>query len=419
MPKHVPTFKHLLHTSTTPSQATKKERSVNDLLASSRQNRERDRAARSERERPPHLWLPDTGDGLLPAERLRLSEQSRRAAARSVAGPAPPRSWQRPALPSSPSTSIATARPTHPASTADLISSSALLSRRPPPRPAIGPPKLLDACLSVVLHYIEDETVVRYDGGQTDDTDGESFVLGQAILEQAAYLDNHLIEGLLSAVSILPEGARRLSDRSLRTLLASTTGDPVDDWDAPAPTSLTNLSHLPLTLHPAPASIMRDMHSFPLVALTSLNLSFSTIADLERLAAVLPPGLRELALVGNRSRGDVERWTRGLKLLGRRLIVLRTLDLSDSPFELTGTGLAALLHPVEARLPSLRLLGLRGNVPPDHGAVTDRSPSDKQAAASWADPAGNVREAAVRETRRALEGVVRSGRRWVEIVWDD
>ncbi len=63
MPKHVPTFKHLLTSTQAPQQSEHREKSVNDLIASSRVHKP------VQRDLPPHItrgervWAPSTTVG--------------------------------------------------------------------------------------------------------------------------------------------------------------------------------------------------------------------------------------------------------------------------------------------------------------------------------------------------------------------
>lgn len=83
-------------------------------------------------------------------------------------------------------------------------------------------------------------------------------------------------------------------------------------------------------LHPSPVP-----HTYTTVSLTSLNLAYSHIKDLERLVDALPPALRELGLVRvtlgggvtqgrQRARTDEQDGLRrGLGALGRKMLVLK------------------------------------------------------------------------------------------------
>ncbi|WVF68153.1 hypothetical protein IAT40_002916 [Kwoniella sp. CBS 6097] len=489
MPKHVPTFKHLLHTSQTPrAEPHAREKSVNELLSSSRQSKLRDT--------PPHIasdaasgervWNPSSSagssssanagiglgagarglldvedGGVHPAELLRRMNLSNWRAARSVAGPAPPLSW-RPSSstdsnghtarsdpnPSSISTWDKAVSSTQLASSSKLftsgpVDSSAGSSRSRTARHAMRA-SLVDFCFRVVLKHLEDETVV-YSPEVADNAESESgqqecetfdfgtgisvqvvsesskamtetYTMGRLLREQVPYLTTPLKGALLRQASLLPSSnSSRLSDRSILAILSDPppdledgaidpflTGqeDPssnggggravetcrrnsniapeIDDWDASdALDSSTIISDLPLTLHPSPHVILRRI---PMTSsITSLNLAYSTLhPDLEKLVAVLPPGLRELGLVGVRFGGngkssgpskktvieghvDEDALKKAFGSLGRKLIVLKVLDLSYPRFNLTSKLLTFLLQPPKSKLPSLRILGLRGH----------------------------------------------------------
>lgn len=63
MPKHAPSFKHLLTATSPPQQVGHREKSVNDLIANSRVHYP------AQRDLPPHtaqgerVWTPSTGVG--------------------------------------------------------------------------------------------------------------------------------------------------------------------------------------------------------------------------------------------------------------------------------------------------------------------------------------------------------------------
>lgn len=119
-----------------------------------------------------------------------------------------------------------------------------------------------------------------------------------------------------------------------------------DDWEE-AEIESPELHHLPATAHPAPTSFLREVSTYSALALTSLNLAFSHIADLERLVGVLPPALRELGLAGCRFKQGPEELKRGWAVLGRKLLVLqvRTAENSTARALLTGCPDARLVVP--------------------------------------------------------------------------
>lgn len=392
-----------------------------------------------------HLGNLDTCARLIwsSAELLRRSHVSHRQASRSVAGPAPPPSWRESAPNRSGSSKVHPVQAIHPATAADLRHSSDLFSQTDLASPtqiiqSKGPAGLVELGLRAVLRHLEDERVVYLptDEIQIDQTQvppgsdseiSEEITLGALLREQVAYLEPHLKAALLDLASVIPEGSSRLTDRALGAILNSPP-ESVDEcdhtpdhddhdedetsWDEP--TSSTALHHLPLTLHSNPLSFIRQLPSFPGISLTSLNLAYSTITNLERLVSALPSSLRELGLAGVRAphKDAQENWRRGTASVGRKFIVLTMLDLSFPPVEITPVLLAGMMHPPKSRLPSLRLLGLRGR--------STGSAAQSGGDGSCADQTGSAGESAALEVRRALAAVVRGqGRqRYVDIVWE-
>lgn len=202
-------------------------------------------------------------------------------------------------------------------------------------RQTIGSERLVVHCLRAVLRYLNSEEVL-----DDTDEDEERVFLGDVMRDQAAYLDSHLKSGLLEQSSFMPvSGRHRMSDKSIRAILTSPqdterqTHEWEDDtegmdWGGTDPT----MHHLPLIQHPAPTAILRHLPSLSALSLTSLNLAYSTLADLDRLVTVLPVGLRELSLRGVRMKGgemrlaDGDAWRRALGAMGRKLIVLTVSD---------------------------------------------------------------------------------------------
>ncbi|WWD20553.1 hypothetical protein CI109_105029 [Kwoniella shandongensis] len=480
MPKHVPTFKHLLHTPLTPQRSESKEsKSVNDLLATSRILRP------SVRDVPPHIiasgervWTPPTsiasgsggggGLGLIdveeggvhPAELLRRSRISHRQASRSVAGPAPPPSWRASQSSSTSSTSATLSSsskhvPSRPVSTSQLAESSSLFATsKNSLHSHVQKPRLVELCFRVVLRHLEDEEIIYVSSsGEADDEETtevpgwreeegreEQYTLGRVLREQVSYLEPHLKSALLATASILPEShPSRLTDQSFLSILAdpppdddspsptlnhdhTTSSSPEDevDWDTPLLSSnSTTFTQLPITLHPSPHTLLRQIPMS--TSLTSLNLAYSTLpSDLDKLVSVLPPGLRELGMAGvkfgSRKSGAVGEDTlrRGFGALGRKLIVLTMLDISFPRFELTFKLLISLLHPASSHLPSLRRLGLRGYLSPVTCEVTADEAGDVKV-----DGVNGVTSSGTDEARKSVVEIVRGGgrMRYVEIVW--
>ena len=236
--------------------------------------------------------------------------------------------------------------------TADLHRATALFSHRPcTARPSIGTTRLVEHCLSAVLRYLNSQDLVDHPNENENQDDAAEWEttrsIGSVMRDQVGYLEGHLKGGLLELSSLLPEGDQnRLCDQSVKALLShdwSTTFDETyNDKDSSSQSDIswdeiptTSLHHLPLPLHPSPISILRLLPSFDALSLTSLNLAYSTVSDLERLTSTLPAGLRELSLCGVRIRNDQARlvdgeaWKRGLNALGRKLIVLVVCQPND------------------------------------------------------------------------------------------
>ncbi|KAK8850373.1 hypothetical protein IAR55_004291 [Kwoniella newhampshirensis] len=457
MPKHVLTFKHLLHTPLTSRRSDDREsKSVNDLIASSRILRP------IARDVPPHVsagervWTPPVASasgsalglidveegGIHPAELLRRYRISQRQASRSAAGPAPPPSWCLSSeTTSQTSAAVSTATkdlPIQPVSTHQLRQSSSLFSTLTSPEHRS---RLVDFCFKVVLRHLEDEQLVYFSSGDANDEEmghDEQYTMGGVLREQVMYLEPHLKYSLLEVASLLPEThPHRLTDRSLPSILSDPPPDIGDnsqfgdhiapssstdyvEWDNPSFSTSTTLIHLPLTLHASPHSLLRQLPSAS--SLTSINLAYSTLpSDLDKLVSVLPPGLRELGLAGVRigtHRGAIvseETLRRGFSALGRKLIVLRMLDLSFARFDLTPKILTSLLHPASTHLPSLRSLGMRGYLK-SRGSRTGDDGSTDIIEVDRVDSVGGAKRD---EARKSVMDIVRGGgrKRYVEVVW--
>ena len=156
--------------------------------------------------------------------------------------------------------------------------------------------------------------------------------------DQISYLPNHLKSDLMDYNSFFLSGdPRRMSDKSFKALLSDSDGDhKANDWEAEETeaewTDVTDtINYLPLVLHPSPTSLLRKVPSLSAVTLSSLNLSYCMLGDMDRLVTLLPPTLRELGLCGVRFKGEkrassVHIWKRGLSSLARKLIVLTVRD---------------------------------------------------------------------------------------------
>lgn len=229
----------------------------------------------------------------------------------------------------------------------DLIAAQAMFERTPTQSPGLGSSRLVEHCLTAVLRHLESTEVIYEEVGEGTKagTESRGMTIGEAMREQVGYLEPHLKIALLDLASIRPESSGpRLSDRSIRAIVHRPTfewdepdgmeeqisgaiSDP-EDW-ADSTSAPPDLHYLPLVLQPNPLPILRELSSFPALSLSSLNLAYSTIKELEKLVGVLPAGLRELGMVGIRLAGsegkasEDDPWRRGLAAMGRRMIVLR------------------------------------------------------------------------------------------------
>ena len=362
MPKHPPTFKHLVNSSyNQPRDAqTKTELSVAEQLAQLRISRP---AVQESSQVEQKVWEPSTSidgglvdidnGGVHAAEIARRSFVARRQAARRVAGPAPPPSWSAPTVIAVHHTEPVPDGPRRQVTKRDLERAASIFHANKGYRP-IAPGTLAHACLIALLRELKSQHVI------------EEGYIGDLLAQQISYLDVHLKGNLLEVNSLFPEASPlRLSSAHLGTILKGSESlydplanviqedpqsidesieeglstDPRDSieedvpsWDALITSS--TIHYLPLTLHPSPALMLRHLPTFHILSLTALNLAYSTISDLERLVSLLPVGLRELSLCGVRTGKketrlrDGESWRRGLSALGRRLIVL-TVSLSS------------------------------------------------------------------------------------------
>lgn len=300
----------------------------------------------------------------------------------------------------------------------------------------------MEHCLSAVLRYLNDERMI------TLEEDGPSCALSEVMREQVKYLPDHLKPELLALGSTLPEGhASRMSDHSLAAVLTavdwsedeieegSDKGDSGDDtsqsrqsWEVgdEAP----SIHHLPLMLHPSPNSFLRKLPSFTALSMTLINLSYSTISDLEKLVSLLPVSLRELSLCSVQIKGEDrhEIWRRGIAAVGRRFLVLRVcelfppwrralmasqvLDLSYSPIRISESFLRPLLQPPATHLPSLRVMGLR-TAKPD-----GLDPAEESVERNLQEE--DQRRMLFEGLRKECLGVIRdSGRKhWVDVIWE-
>jgi hypothetical protein len=233
---------------------------------------------------------------------------------RRAAGPSAPPSWRNAPKLKSKSTSepILNSGIT----SEDLINSSALLGQSATLRsPVTGVP---------VSHFIY-RAVIRYLDCPDiyDQEDGSTITYGEWLRGQVRNYRQDFKVGLLANYANHP--SPRLSDKSIQAILLpphdpdSRPTNDGDEWDQGFLGEMTH--HLGITLHPDPSRLLRSINSLPNVALTSLNLAYSTIPHVEKLVMALPVGLKELGLVGIKCTSE-ETFGKMLGLLGRRLRLL-------------------------------------------------------------------------------------------------
>lgn len=209
-----------------------------------------------------------------------------------------------------------------------------------------GVGRLLEHCFTAVIRYLDSDEIVWTDdilddpGGQVgrrSDKDMVGVTLGRVMREGLPYLDSHLKLAFMAFNAGRSSDSQRISDHSLRALMSPvphpesdahilSNVDEEDAWDETTsdPGSSIFVHHLALTLHPAPHAFLRSITQYPTVALTSLDLSYSSLPkNIERMINVLPNGLRGLSLAGARITTEEKEWTRALTLIGRKLTVLK------------------------------------------------------------------------------------------------
>lgn len=270
------------------------------------------------------------------AELLRRFEHSRWVASRATAGPAAPPSWHAATrLASRPKLTTQITQDYPPVTTTQLEEASSLFTHRPRQRKK-PVPRLLDFCFDVFLKYVDDESVIYVPehGEEIEQQENETYTMSRLLREQVAYLEPHLKTDLIDAASLLPEASKHISDRSYKAILYNLPPDVSDerdvahesDWDTPDLDF--HLTHLPLTLHPCPLTFFRSIPSIS--SLTSINIAYSTIPDLEGLVDILPKGLRELGLAGISIKKGEDSVKKGFIRLARKLIVLKVSDYQRS-----------------------------------------------------------------------------------------
>lgn len=183
---------------------------------------------------------------------------------------------------------------------------------------------------------MDDESVIYAPehGEEIEQQDNETYSMGRLLREQTTYLEPHLKTDLVDAASLLPETSKHISDRAYKAMLydlppdISEEEDTVheNDWDTPDVDA--HLTHLPLTLHSSPVTFLRSVPSVS--SLTSINIAYSIIPDLEGLVNVLPKGLRELGLAGISIKNGEDSVKKGFIRLARKLIVLKVKQPSET-----------------------------------------------------------------------------------------
>jgi hypothetical protein len=213
-----------------------------------------------------------------------------------------------------------------------------------------GAMSLVDYCLKLTLRYLEDEyayddmdETVDLPEDNVDEATRTQITFGDVLKAEMPWMEAHLKTRLLYLHSLeIEDGPLRLSDDSLKHLLgyhlpvdetdsAQLAPSPGEDWeeasDHPDLARPPSVDHLPLTLHPSPLTLLRLVPQLQALALTSLNLAYSTIPDLDKLVGAMPASLRALGLVGIRLTGKKfvgeAEWRLSLGILGRKLTVLR------------------------------------------------------------------------------------------------
>ncbi|EIW69830.1 hypothetical protein TREMEDRAFT_61601 [Tremella mesenterica DSM 1558] len=458
MPKHVPTFKHLLSRSflAPDNREKKKEPCFNDLLAQARRNRSD--VQEITRDRPGHLVdidfvspipiVPAILEGApLPGEITRTQIIERNRLARRTPGPAAPACWTLPSIshPSLPSSKTSVQLSSH-----QIRLYSSLISHQPPSRPTNGTSSLVHYCLMTVLKYVEDETPLYQLSSSTSEK--KTITRGEIIRSQISWMDTHTKILLMDISSELEEKHPwRLKDKTMKLLLrppnhtslslddeqinivderGKSSNQPIildnswtqsvdtgigigienesdlekeDSWDEEED-STSIIHHLPLTLHPSPEKFLKQLNNFPYLSLISLNLTGSTLpTNSDSLVGVLPAVLRELCLSGVRYRGKEDDWWRGIKGMGGKMVLLILLDLSFPPYRITDQIAKEVFQPAHTRFPSLKVLGLRGHISQENSKQDEMKDKTEEN----------------RMRRRNVEKSLRGNRkRWVDVIWD-
>jgi hypothetical protein len=270
-------------------------------------------------------WITDTSCMPLHAAWPELddpnSNTTRTQPRRRAAGPSAPPSWQTP-----PKVNNPTIEPEFNGQRItrdDLNEASSLFTKG---RINISPVK----GVRDLSHYIYRSVLQHLDCPDIYWTDGVEVIRYDGFYRDYVriYREDFKI-GLLGNHASYP--TPRLSNESIKAILSPpviTDDNDEDDWDTGPLTE--RIHHLGITLHPDPYRLLKSINPLPTVALTSLDLAYSIIPQVEKLVDALPRGLKELGMVGIKCTSEAE-FTRMLGLLGKRLILLHvSLILSCS-----------------------------------------------------------------------------------------
>jgi hypothetical protein len=238
---------------------------------------------------------------------------------RRAAGPSAPPSWRTP--PKSSSSAIEPLDQAQVVTRDDLINATSLLGEgRIIRSPVQGVQPLSHYIYRSVIHYLDCSDVYWID------EDGTTTTYGQFYRNDVRGYDEKFKMGILSNHS--SHSTPRLSDRSVKAILSppdTSNNSPMrsveeeDSWDTGPLTE--RIHHLGITLHPDPYRLLKSINPLPTVALTYLDLAYSTIPQVEKLVDALPRGLKELGMVGVKCTSEGE-FTRMLGLLAKRLTLL-------------------------------------------------------------------------------------------------
>jgi hypothetical protein len=218
----------------------------------------------------------------------------------------------------------------------DLVEASSLLGAGAiHPSPVKGVQRLLHYVYRSVIEYLDCPDIYWID------EDGTSETYSQVLRNRVEDYREDFKIGLLANHSSHP--TPRLSGQSIQAILrpprdtynptdSLTSSDDDIDWDSGPLTE--RIHHLGMTLHPDPCRLLRSVNLLPTIALTSLDLAYSTIPHVDKLVTALPTGIKELGLVGVRYPSEAE-FVRMLGLLGKKMMLLHvSLSIPTSGVQL-------------------------------------------------------------------------------------